>query len=191
MKRQYVFLPLIITLALVACAQPPKAEIDAAEAAFAKAQSSPDVAAYAPEALARAERAISVMRDEVAAKHYDKAKAAAIDAKTAAENAVAMAVEGKDRAKAKAEETIAAAKKAEPETVKLLADAAKVKKAKLDLAVLNDALKAAQASLADADGAFAKSDYLIANDKAASAQKAFADIQAAIATSVQGATRKK
>jgi hypothetical protein len=190
-KRLYKFLPFMLALGLVACAQPPKAEIAVAEAAFAKAQASPDVAAYAPEALARAEKAIALMREEVAAKRYDKAKDAAVQAKAAADGAVAAVTPNKERAKAKADETLTAARSASPEAEKLLADASRVKKAKLDIEAETVRLKEAQASLASAEEAYAKGDYLAATSQASAAQKAFADLQAEIAAAVQGATRKK
>lgn len=191
MKYYALLLPVILVLALSGCAKPPKAEIDAAEAAVARADQSPDVVLYAPDALDRAHKALELMRAEVAARHYDKAKAAASEATTAATDALAAAQENKERSKAKAEELIGAVKQALPQAEKLLANALRVKKAKIDRAAKTAELEGAKAALAEAEAAFAQGDYLKAIEKAGSAQKAIADFESGIGSSVQAATRKK
>jgi hypothetical protein len=191
MKYYALLLPVILVLSLSGCAKPPKAEIDAAEAAVARAEQSPDVVLYAPEALQRAQKALERMRAEVSARHYDKAKAAASEATTAATDAVASAQANKERAKSKAEELIGAVKQALPQAEKLLANALKVKKAKIDRAAKTAELEGAKAALAEAEASFAQGDYLKAIDKAGSAQKALADFESEIGSLVQAATRKK
>jgi len=184
-------LPVVLALLLVACAKPPTAEMNAAEAAVARAMRSPDVVAYAPEDLQRAKRALDQMKTEATARHYDQAKSFAGEATTAANSAIASAQTNKERAKARAEELIAAVKTALPQTVKILANAAKVSKAKFDRAAAKASIDGARTALAEAEAALGQGDFLKAVDRVASAQKALADTQSAIGAAVQGATRKK
>ncbi len=74
MKYAKHVLTALLILGLFACAKPPQAEIDAAKAAVAKAAANSDVVTYAPEALAKAQDALSRMQTELTAKHYDKVK---------------------------------------------------------------------------------------------------------------------
>lgn len=191
MKRHVAILCAILAVGLVSCAKPPKAEMDAATAAVNSAAQSADVLAWAPEALQKARGLLDQMNAEAAAKRYDKAKALAADATAAANAAKTEAQANLERGKTKASETIAAVKKALPETEKILAGAANVKKALLDLAAQRKAFTDAKSALAEAETAFASADYQKALDRAGAAQKALADINAAISTAVQAATRKK
>ncbi len=191
MKRHAWLLSLILVLALAGCAKPPKAEMDSAESAVASAAKSPDVAAYAPDNLQRAKSALEQMRSEATARRYDKAKAFAVEATDSANAAVAAAGTNKERAKAKAGELIDAVKLALPKTEKLLASAAKIKKANIDLTARKAEIAGAKLGLADAEAAMAKADYLKAVEKAGAAQKSLADIDNAISAAVQAATRKK
>jgi hypothetical protein len=191
MKPRFWLLPLILIVALVGCAKPPKAEIDAAEAAVARASQAPDVVAYAPEELQRAKKALDQMRSDVEARRYDKAKSEAIEAKSAADAAIAAAPGNKEKAKTQASDLIAAVKSALPEARALLANASRVKKANIDVAGKAAELEGASASLAEAESAFDQGDYRKAIDKASAAQKAIADIEGEIGASVQASTRKK
>ncbi len=191
MRRQIWLLPLAIALVMVACAKPPTAEMSAAEAAFARASGSPDVVAYSPDDLQRAKKAIDQMHSEAKARHYDQAKTLASTATTAANAAIASAQTNKERAKAKAQELIAAVKQALPQTQKLLSSAKRVKKAKIDGAAASAAIEAAKIALSEAEGALGQGDYLKAIDRASAAQKALADTQSEISAAVQAATRKK
>lgn len=196
MKRHLRILSLLLVVALVAalgasCAKPPKAEMDAAEAAVTNLGTSADVQAYAPEALQRARSLIDQMRTEAKGRHYDKARNLAQEALSAAETAVADAQAAKERAKADAEQLIAAVKKALPETQKLIAQASRIAKAGIDRAARTAELEGAKAALAEAEAALAKGDYLAAVDKAGDAQKTLADMDGSISAAVQAATRKK
>ncbi len=191
MKRRLWLVPALVLLALASCAKPPKAEVDAAEAAVAKAEKSADVQTYAPAELKRAQDALAEMRKELAAKKYDKAKTLALSASEAAEAAIAAAPGNKDRAKSRAAELIATAKKAAPEVEKLLAAALKLKKPVLDRSARSAELAAAKSKIVDAETAFASGEFYKAADAAGSAEKALADLRSAIAQAVQSATRKK
>jgi hypothetical protein len=195
-KKLWLFMTAMLVLALAGtvlagCAKPPKAEMDAAEAAVARAEKNADVPLYAPETLQRAKAALEQMRAAASAKGYDKARALAAEATASADAAITEAAANKERAKAKAGELIAAVTAALPQTEKLIAQAAKVKRANLDIAQKKADFEAAKATLAEAQSAYDQGNYLDAADKAGTAQKALADIESAIAAAVQSATRKK
>jgi hypothetical protein len=173
------------------CAKPPKAEMDAAEAAVARAEANPDVVAYASDELQKAKKALDDMHGEAAAKRYDKAKSLAAEASSDAAAAIAAAPAGKERAKAKASELIASVRQSLPKAEKLLASAAKVKKASFDFAAKSADLQGAKTAIADAEVLFGKEDYAGSIDKASAAQKVIADLQSEIGAAVQSATRKK
>jgi hypothetical protein len=178
-------------LALIACAQPPQAEIDAAKAQVAKAAGDPDVVAYAPETLKRAQDALSKMDTELAAKHYDKVKAFAAEAQSAAIAAFGDAKTGKERVKTQAESLIASVREALPGAEKAFASAKKLRSIKLDVAATSASIAQAKAALADAEKALSAGDYLGARNKAEAAQTTIADLVKAISEAVQAATRKK
>lgn len=191
MKRLFWLVPAILILILAGCAQPPKAEVDAAEAAVARAAKSPDVVAYAPNELRRAQDSLAEMRTELAAKRYDKTKTLALAATDAAEAAIAAAPVNKDRAKVRASELIEAVKKAIPEAEALLKSTARLPKGTIDLAAKAIAIAEAKASLDAAEAAFAAGDYLKAIEKASAAQKTLSDLTSEISAAVQTTTRKK
>jgi hypothetical protein len=92
-------------LVLASCAQPPKAEIDAAKVALDAAAKSADVVTYAPDSLRAAQEKVAEMDAEIAAqarrsplsRGYDTAKALAIEAADAAHKAVEDAVTAKSQ----------------------------------------------------------------------------------------------
>ncbi|HOX32381.1 MAG TPA: DUF4398 domain-containing protein [Spirochaetales bacterium] len=191
MKCMKWIIPAILVLSLFACAKPPQAEIDAAKAQVAKAAQDPDVIAYAPETLKRAEEALGKMQAELSAKHYDKVKAFASEAQSAAIAAFADAKTGKERVKGQAEALIASVKKALPDAEKTLASAKRIKPAKLDLVAASKGIADAKAELAGAEKAYADGNYIVARDQAQDAQTRIADVVKRISEAVQAATRKK
>jgi hypothetical protein len=188
---KWLFPLALIMLTLVACAKPPQAEIDAAKAQVAKAAQDADVVAYAPESLKRAEDSLTKMQAELAAKKYDKVKAYAQEAQSAASAAIADGKANKERAKAQAASLIEAAKKAFPDAEKALASAKKLRPAKLDLVAATKGIADAKAALAQAEQSFAAGKFIDARDKAQSAQTKLADLVKSISEAVQAATRKK
>jgi hypothetical protein len=162
-----VFAVLLI-LGLFACAKPPQAEIDAAKAAVAKAAANSDVVTYAPEALARAQDALSRMQTELTAKHYDK-----------------------EKVKADAAALIAAMKNRLPEAEKTITAAKRIPRTGLDFAALAKALAGAKTSLTAADADYANGNFMAAWNKASAVQTALADGEKTVADAVQAATKKK
>ena len=84
MKTLKVLIPVALVLALAACAKPPQADIDAARAALAAAEKNADIVAYAPDSLKSAQASLAQMETELTAKHYDKVKTLALEAKAMA-----------------------------------------------------------------------------------------------------------
>jgi hypothetical protein len=191
MKRAFAVLPIIALLCLAACAKPPQAEMDAATAAVAKAQGNPDVVAYAPDTLKRAQDTLARMKSESQSRKYDKAKASAVEAKTLAENSLSEATANKDRVKSEAQALIEAVKKAFPELDKLVVQAKKVRGVKLDFQAVAKEIEGVKATASDAQAAFDEGNFLAAKTKASDAQTALADIQKRIGDAVQALSRKK
>ena len=185
-----VFAALLI-FGLFACAKPPQAEIDAAKAAVAKAAANSDVVTYAPEALARAQDALSKMQTELTAKHYDKVKTIALEASAAAEKALADATANKEKVKADAAALIAAMKKKLTEAEKTITAAKRIPRTGLDFTALAKALTGAKTSLTEADADYANGNFMAAWNKATAVQTTIADREKTVADAVQAATKKK
>ncbi len=191
MKYFKVLLPIALVLALGACAKAPQADIDAAKAAVAAAEGNADVVAYAADTLKSAQDKLAQMDTELAAKHYDKVKALALDAKATAETAVNDAAKGKEKAQADAAALIDALKKALPDATKKVAAARKVKGIKLDFAALNKQLADAKVAVADADKDLADGNFASALAKANAVQAQLNDGEKLIADAIQAASSKK
>jgi hypothetical protein len=191
MKYARIFLPIALALVIGACARPPQADIDAARKAVADAAKNADVVAYAPETLKSAEDKLAQMEAELTAKHYDKVKALALDAKTAAGAAAGEAARGREKAKADATALVAALKQAIPDTAKKLADAARARGIKLDFAGLTKQLADARAAVADADKDVTDGNFAAALQKATAVQSRLSDAERAITDALQAAGKKK
>jgi hypothetical protein len=191
MKFLKVALPILIVLLVGACAQPPKADIDAARAAVAAAAKNADIAAYAPDTLKSAQDKLAQMETELAAKHYDKVKALALDAKATAGTAANDAARNKVKAQADATALIAALKQALPDAARKLAAARRVHGIKLDFAALTRQLGDAQVNVADADKDLSDGNFASALQKATAVQAQLTDGEKAISDAIQAATGSK
>ena len=191
MKFAKVFLPIVLALVVGACAKPPQADIDAARAAVAAAGKNADVVAYAPDTLKAAQDKLAQMETELTAKHYDKVKALALDAKATAGTAANDAARGKEKAQADATALIAALKQALPDAAKKVAAARRVRGIKLDFAALNRQLGEAQVAVADADKDLADGNFASALQKAVAVQAQLSDGEKTIADAIQAAGRGK
>jgi len=191
MKYLKVVLPILVALVIVACAQPPKADIDAARAAVAAAEKNPDITAYAPDTLKSAEEKLAQMEQELTAKHYDKVKALALDAKATAGTAANDAARNKQKAQADATALIAALKQALPDASNKLAAARRVPGIKLDFAALDKQLADAQAALVDADNDLAGGNFASALQKASAIQDQLTAAGKAVSDAIQAATGRK
>jgi hypothetical protein len=191
MKYLKVLIPVALVLALGACAKPPQADIDAARTAVGNAAKTADIVAYAPDTLKSAQDKLAQMETELTAKHYDKVKTLALDAKATADNAANDAAKNKAQAQTDATTLIGALKKALPDATKKLAAAKKVRGVKLDFVALTKALTDAKAAVADADNDLAAGNFASALQKATAVQAQLNDGEKQIADAVQAATNKK
>lgn len=191
MRSLKLMVPVLLVLALFACAKPPQADIDAARAAVASAAKNPDIVAYAPDTLKSAQDKLAQMDTELGAKHYDKVKTLALDAKAAAEAAVNDAARNKQKAQADARTLIDALKKAIPDAEKKAAAARNVRGIKLDFGALAKQLSDAKAAVADADKDFAAGNFADALRKAIAVQNQLNDGEKAVSDAVQAAAARK
>jgi hypothetical protein len=191
MKALKVLFPLMLALVVAACARPPQADIDAARAAVASAAKNADIMAYAPDTLKSAQGKLAQMETELTAKHYDKVKALALDAKATAGTAANDAAANKTKAQADATALVAALKQALPDAAKKLAAAKRVRGIKLDFAALTTQLGDAQVAVADADTDLANGNFASALQKATAVQAQLSDGEKAIADAIQAATSRK
>ena len=182
---------MLLVLALVACAKPPQADIDAARAAVAAAAKNADIVAYAPDTLKSAQDKLAQMETELAAKHYDKVKTLAVDAKATAESAANDAAKNKEKAQADASTLIDALKKALPEAQSKIAAARRVRGIKLDFAALAQQLADAKAAVADADKDLAAGNFASALQKATAVQDQLNDGEKAVSDAVRAAAARK
>ncbi len=191
MKALKVLIPVALVLALGACAKPPQADIDAARTAVAAAAKNADVVAYAPATLKAAQDQLAQMETELAAKHYDKVKTLALQAKATAANAASDAVAGKTKAQADATALITALQKALPDASAKIAAARRVAGVKLDFAALTRQLAAAKAALTDASNDLSAGNYASALQKATAVQTQMDDGAKMISDAIAAATNKK
>lgn len=180
---------LVITLG--SCAKPPKAEVDAAVAAVARAEGDADVLMYAPESLARAKDSLAKMQKELEAKKYDAAKALAQETVQSAEKAIADGKSNKERAKSSATSTLSAVKTALDEAEKALAAAKKTRGVKFDFPAAAAEIDALKKSVASAEADFNNGAYKSALEKAESAQSKIRDLMNKIAEAVRAVGKKK
>jgi hypothetical protein len=186
-----IIVPVLLVLAMAACAKPPQADIDAARTAVANAAKNADVAAYAPDTLRSAQDKLAQMDIELKARHYDKVKALALDARATAETSVNDAARNKEKAQADAGTLIGALKKALPDAGRKIAAAKRVKGVKLDFTALTGQLAAARVSLSDAEKDLAAGDFAAALQKASAVQDTVNGAEKAVNDAVQAATSKK
>jgi hypothetical protein len=191
MKYMKVLIPVVLVLALGACAKPPQADIDAARAAVAAAARNADVVAYAPDTLKAAQDKLAQMETELGAKHYDKVKTLAVDAKATAESAAGDAARNKEKAQADSATLIDALKRALPEAEARIASARRVRGIRLDFAALGQQLARAKAAVADADRDLAAGNFASALRKALAAQAQLNDGEKTVSDAVQAATNRK
>ena len=191
MKALKVVLPVMIALVVAACAKPPQADIDAARAAVSAAAKNPDVVAYAPDALKSAQDKLAQMESELAARHYDKVKPLAQDAKTAAAAAATDAAANKAKVQQMASALITALKQSLPDAASKLAAARGVRGIKLDFAALTKQLNDAQAAVADADTDLTNGNFASALGKATAVQNQLTDAEKTVSDAIQAASSRK
>ena len=191
MKYMKALIPVVLVLAIAACAKPPQADIDAARTAVAAAAKNADIVAYAPDTLKSAQDKLAQMGTELAAKHYDKVKSLALDARALAGTAANDAARNKEKVQADAATLIEALKKALPDAGRKLAAAKRVKRIKLDFGAITARLGAAKRALAEAEKDMSAGNFAEALQKATDVQAQLNDGEKAVSDAVQMASGKK
>jgi hypothetical protein len=182
---------LILMLVLASCAKPPKAEIDAARAAVAKATNDADASTYEADLVRSAKSSLARMDEELAGKRYDSTKTFALEASNSAQRAISEAPAAKLRVKAEAESILASLKASYADADKAIASAKKQRGLKIDLKALSAELAKAEADAAAAKKQLDSGDFLGARDAANAVKAKVADIQKRLADAVQASKKKK
>ena len=182
---------LIFALAFASCAKPPVEEMNNAVAAVARAESDPDVVAYAANTLSRAREALSNMQTESDAKRYDSAKKFAQDAESLAEKAIADAKNAVGRQKDDAANAITAMNSAISATEETLQSAHDSGGRGLDLQRLDGDFAAAQQTAGQAELANNEGRYRDAIERSQNARSALSAITAEISQGTLATNRKK
>lgn len=199
MRFLKVLIPLLVLAMLAACAKPPQAEVDAAQAALTTAVANPDVAAYAPGALQAAQGRLAQLQAELDAqaakgalsRKYDEAKNMALEAQAAAEGLAAQAATAKEQTKAEAMTLLNGLAVAVPEAEKGLAQAKRVRGVSLDFKALTASLAQAKTEVAAADAAYNSGDFATAKATAAAVKDSLASGQQVVADAVAAAKVSK
>jgi hypothetical protein len=191
MVIRVIFLLPALGIFLAACAKPPTAEIEAAEAAVTGAENDPDAAAYAENSLARARDALSRAYTELDAKRYDSARSYAADAVIAAEKAVNDGRAAAARNREEANALLGQVKELLDETAGALEGAEKAPGLQLDFPALTNSLDSARNDISQAEAANNVNQSRESLEKSRSAQSTLGDIQNRIGEGVRVTNRKK
>jgi len=196
MRRMGYALPVTIVM-LAACAKPPQADIDAAQAALDSAKAA-EAAEYAPESLTAAEDAMAALDAELQAQQgrffvfrsYDQAKLEAENAVKAAQLSASEAMLAKERARSEASELLARTNTLLNEASELLVLAPAGKGTAMDIAALRADLQSASQMLREAEGAFDAGHYKEASAKATGAVAAIEGVKGAIEEARRARSRR-
>lgn len=194
MNKKQLFGTLILIglfMAFAACAKPPTEEIDAANAALERAEENADAREYAPESLNRARSLVERMQSAVDEEDYDSAETLAIEAVSAAEQAIEDGAAAKEKARGDASSAIESAKTLLREVEQSFNAARDVRGIALDISSIRDDIDAASDEIATAEDEFQEASYAAAENTARNARSALGEIQSKIADAVQAATRRK
>jgi hypothetical protein len=191
-KLIYTALCLAVLFLLAAgCARPPRAEMEVAEAAVARAENDADAVTYAGSSLIRARDALSRMREEASAKRYDAARTYAAEAAAAAEKALADGKTGAALTKEEASALIAGLREQLPETERNLKQAESAGNLDLDFDGLARDFESARRNAAGAELSLAEENYPEALRQGRGVRGALSDIDARIAGAAAMVSRKK
>ncbi len=200
MRFLKVLIPIVIVAALVSCAKPPTADVDAAKAAVQAAAQNTDITTYAPDQLKSAEDKLAQLQSELdlqaskgtLSRKYDAAKNLALETKAAADSLAADATAAKEAVKANAAAAIdELSKTLIPQAQTGIAMARKVRGIKLDFAALTAALNQAKAQVADAQTQFNNGEYATALATADAVKSALAQASTSVADAISAAKTAK
>jgi hypothetical protein len=167
-----------VVMAVVGCAKPPQAEIDAAKTALDAAAKNSDVITYAPNSLRTAQEKMGALDEEIAAqarksaisRRYETARELASLAAAAAARAPKDAARAKEEVAREAASLVEKLEAAIPEFEARTYAARRVKGIKLDFAALALAAEQARLALGDARRSLAAGAFAAAKAKLMAAQ---------------------
>jgi len=185
---------LALALAAGGCAEPPRLELQAAQAALDSARSSA-ADTYAPESFGKAQESLVQARAEIATQEgkfrllrsYDRARQLVNKVKADADRARQEAVVAKLQAQQDARAAIDTARSALAEASATLANAPGGKDSKTDTEAMRAELAALKGLLAEAESAATGEDYTRARQRATQVRDQAAAIQADVAAAIQKA----
>jgi hypothetical protein len=180
----------IIAFSLLGCAKPPRAEMESATLAVARAENDADAVLYAGNSLLRARDALNRMNVEANSKRYDAAKTYAAEATAAADKALADGRAGAIRARDEAAALLAGLAPVIIETEQGLQSAMKAE-LDLDFAALDRDFQTARQNAAEAEAALSENEYQTALDMGRSAQAGLSDINQQLSGAAMAVSRKK
>jgi hypothetical protein len=168
----------LAAMVAVACAEPPTADVEAADRSLDEARSA-QAAEYAPQSLRAAEEQRSQLDAELKAQEerfammrdYDKAKELAASTKSSAERATSDAAAARERARQEAADMIAQVRTTIDELKTMLENAPKGKGTEADLAMLQTDLNGMEQSLSEMENAFGEERFLEVKAKAQAVQQ--------------------
>jgi hypothetical protein len=187
----------LAAIALAACEKPPQVDIDSAAKAYESSASDPDVVMYAPDLLRDAQIKLAALRAEVDAqekkgsmgRRYEKTVALAVEARAAAEAAVAEAKKAKEQVRADADALLQGFEAAISQYESKLWSAKRVRGIKLDEYLLTLA-QVSRTAVTDALKDFEAGSYAAAKAKALTIQERLADGESRVSEAVRLIKRK-
>jgi uncharacterized protein DUF4398 len=183
-----LFVAVMFAAAALACGgDPPDKEMQQAQGAIDAARAA-GAEQYAHDEFAAAQQALKHANDAVNDRDYRQALNDALDSREHAQNAAAMAADGKSAARVDADRAINAATGAVNELAQKLKTADPSRRA---ASPPRKGLADSERALQEARAAFGKADYLTARKKAAEASEAVAAANKALDTSAGAAKGRR
>jgi hypothetical protein len=191
-RNARVLVVVVATVATVACAKPPQAQIDAAHASIDKATAA-GAGEYAPEALNAARDAQAKLDAEVKAQQgklaltrsYDEATKLATAAADAGQRASTEAAQRKQALQTEASTAVVGARAAIQDAETALGSAPKGRGGKAGLEALQSDLTAAKTTLGEAETALKGEHFMDVKAKADAAEERAVGVKSAIEQAVQ------
>jgi hypothetical protein len=174
-------------LVLIACATPPKEEMDKALDAVFRAESDPDAVAYAPLLLVRARDSLTRMQSEADSKNYDGARQFAAEAVNNAERAISDGRVAAARARDEASRVLSDIPRTLEETTNSVNNADGLS----GLNGLSEEVDLARNTYDDAQQHFEDENYIDAISNAETVRSLLSDVNTRINGAAEAASRKK
>jgi hypothetical protein len=182
---------LALGLVLIACATPPKEEMDRALETVFRAESDPDAVAYAPLLLVRARDALTRMQSEADAKNYEEAKRFAAEAINNAERAIADGRVAAANARTEAARLLDTVSDTLAETSSTVNAAGGLQGLSYDLDELSGEVQLAQNTYDDAQQYFEEENYVDAIANAETVRSLLSGVNTKVNGAAGAASRKK